>query len=141
MVVFTMPVLIVRVTDKTPEMSILPLNEASPDVNFDAVTTPLNVGDAVFAMEFKDASNLLNKSRIFGVPFLPMYVYIVKTGLLLTAFTINMSFVWVPLEKLPKSGNNNMPPLKSINQFPPIAPNGKVSLRDFCVLTLYKYGS
>jgi hypothetical protein len=56
MVVFLTAVLDAYVTDKTPEMSTFPLNDASPDFNFSAVTVPVNVGDALFALEFNEVS-------------------------------------------------------------------------------------
>jgi hypothetical protein len=39
-----------------PQMSTLPLNDASPDVNLGAVTVPVNVGPAKFAFKFRETS-------------------------------------------------------------------------------------
>ena len=55
-VVFLTFVFNVVVTDKTPEMSTRPLNDASPDVNLAAVTMPVNIGDAKFAFKFREES-------------------------------------------------------------------------------------
>jgi hypothetical protein len=56
MVVFLTTEFTVWVTDKTPEISTLPLNDASPDINLGAVTMPVNVGDTAFAFMLRDAS-------------------------------------------------------------------------------------
>ena len=56
MVVFLTTEFTVCVTDKTPEISTLPLKDASPDVSLAAVTMPVNVGDAKFAFKFMEAS-------------------------------------------------------------------------------------
>jgi hypothetical protein len=50
MVVFVTTELVVCVTDKTPEMSTRPLNDASPNVTLSAVTIPVNVGDSLSAL-------------------------------------------------------------------------------------------
>ena len=56
MVVFVTTEFTVWVTDKTPEMSTRPLNDASPDISLGAVTIPVNVGDSRFALKFKETS-------------------------------------------------------------------------------------
>jgi hypothetical protein len=47
MVVFVTVFAFVVVTDKTPEMSTRPLNDASPNVTLSADKMPVNVGDSL----------------------------------------------------------------------------------------------
>ena len=67
MVVFLTLVLNVDVTDKTPEMSTRPLNDASPNVTLSAVTIPVNVGDALFACIVSTEENELSTISLYAV--------------------------------------------------------------------------
>ena len=81
MVVFVTTEFTVCVTDKTPEISTRPLNDASPDVNFGAVTIPVNVGDALFAFIVSTEENELST--------VPLYVEKEASTLVMLAFKLS----------------------------------------------------
>ena len=81
MVVFVTTEFTVCVTDKTPEMSTRPLNDASPNVTLSAVTIPVNVGDALFAFIVSTEENELST--------VVLYVEKEASTLLILAFKSN----------------------------------------------------